>query len=399
MSNQGKGERDERALDALLVSQLRTDEVDSTDNEHLPQLSEADEAAILALGDDLVDRLLADEIGPAFEHFSEECAYEDTEENDCVELVGAGTSGLNRAAELDEETAQELNRRREAIVRQARAKQHGTQVDPSVSETATNVLKILGMWRLPVDPEAIAREEGIQLEPGRYGPEFDARIEYVRAAGRFVIYYAEPSRERPEGRVRFSLSHELGHYYLARHRELLLGGQTHDSVADYRSNDPLEREADEFAASLLMPKELFRKEVESFRQQVCDLSDLCRLAEDRVHASLTSTTRRYCESDVEACSVVFSVDSHVRWAVHSEDMRRMGMGYIQFGDRVPQQSRTASVWASGAVSACAEVTKGAVEPAVWYEHPHYTGKLWEEAMPLGNAGVVLTLLALEDQPD
>lgn len=399
MSNQHKGERDERALDALLVSQLRIDEVDNGSSEHLPQLSDADEAAITSLGDDLVDRLLAGETGPAFDRFDKGEKYFDQVEDDCTELIGAGPSGLNRAVELDEETTAELDRRREAIIANARKKQHGNQVDPTVIETATNVLKTLGMWQLPVDPEAIAREEGIQLEPGSYGPDFDARIEYLPAARKFVIYYAEPSSERSNGRVRFSLCHELAHYYLAHHRELLLSGQTHDSVVDYHSSDPLEREADEFAASLLMPKELFRKEVGNFSQRVCDISDICRLAADRVQASITSTARRYCESDVEACSVVFSVDGYVRWAIHSEGMRRMGMGYIQFGNRIPRQSRTSSVWTEGDISACAEVIKGTVEPSVWYERPRCEGMLWEEAMPLGSTGVVLTLLVLGDQSE
>ena len=60
------------------------------------------------------------------------------------------------------------------------------------AERSEEVLRTLGMWRVPVDPLAIAKEEGIELAPGRYGRQFDARIEYLPAIRRFVIYYQEP---------------------------------------------------------------------------------------------------------------------------------------------------------------------------------------------------------------
>ena len=42
-------------------------------------------------------------------------------------------------------------------------------------------------------------------------------------------------------------------------------------------------EADEFAASLLMPEEFFVKEVRRFRQGVCTLAEICRMADERFH--------------------------------------------------------------------------------------------------------------------
>ena len=73
------------------------------------------------------------------------------------------------------------------------------------AERSEEVLRTLGMWRVPVDPLAIAKEEGIELAPGTYGRRFDARIEYLPVIRRFVIYYQEPGPGRTDGRVRFSL--------------------------------------------------------------------------------------------------------------------------------------------------------------------------------------------------
>src|ERR1700722_19591124 len=106
----------------------------------------------------------------------------------------------------------------------------GEAVTPlDIEEEARTTLVALGMWRLPVDPMAIAKEERIELAPGRYGERFDARIKFLRAEKTFILSYREACLGLTEGRVRFSVGHELGHYYLLRHREFLLRGHRHCS--------------------------------------------------------------------------------------------------------------------------------------------------------------------------
>ncbi len=268
--------------------------------------------------------------------------------------------------------------------------------DPIAAE-AEGVLKALGMWKLPVDPFAVAKEEGIELAPGNYGHGFDARIEYLPMFKRFVVYYREPGPGRTMGRVRFSLAHELGHFYLPDHREELREGRMHNSESDFRSKHPREAQADEFAASLLMPQELFIAQVRRFRQHVCTLPEICKLAEEYFHTSVTSTARRYCQCDIEACSIVVSREGDVLWAMHSEDMRRLNMKYIQFGQAVPRMSKTAALWDRiGDSPEDLSAVEGAVESDVWFERPYYRKELWEEAMPLGYTGLALTYLTLED---
>src|SRR5262245_18103857 len=69
-------------------------------------------------------------------------------------------------------------------------------------ECAERVLKSLGMWRIPVDPFAILKEEGIELAPGAYGNKFDARIEYVKSDQLFIVYYKTPEHGPTPGRMR-----------------------------------------------------------------------------------------------------------------------------------------------------------------------------------------------------
>jgi hypothetical protein len=88
----------------------------------------------------------------------------------------------------------------------------------------------------------------IHLSPGFYGDRFDGRIEYYRDLDEFCIFYEHPASGRTEARVRFTIAHELAHFYLPEHRARLREGKWHNSVTDFASRDPREAEADEFAA-------------------------------------------------------------------------------------------------------------------------------------------------------
>ena len=263
-----------------------------------------------------------------------------------------------------------------------------------VETISAETLKSLRMWRVPVDPYLIAKEEGIELAPGEYGQGFDARIEFIPSAKTFILFFKSPGAGRTEGRVRFSLAHELGHYYIASHREYLLRGNNHNSVADFRSKDPREAEADEFAASLLMPHELFAGELKVRRLQSCTLKDLRRLADEVFKTSITSTVRRYCQFDWEACAMIVSKAGRVVWAFHSQSMRAIGMTFVAGGTAVATTTPTAKLLGKlkGTDNAFAE---GEVDAEMWYERP-YRRNLWEEAMPLGNTGLVLTFLVHDD---
>lgn len=265
-------------------------------------------------------------------------------------------------------------------------------VDP-VAQAAEQVLRDLGMWQLPVHPLRIADEEGIELVPSLYGHGFDARIEYYPVFDKFAIYYQVDGAFRSLGRVRFSLAHELGHFYLAHHREKLRAGHIHNSTADFTSKDPLEIEADRFAASLLMPKQLFISEVRGFRSGFCTLRDLRTLSE-RLMTSVTSTAIRYCDCEIDATTVVLSRDGVVLWTWASEDMRRLGMWFIRGGSRIPTRSRTNSLLGQVHAGLSDDYIEGQVDSSIWFDWPKGP-RLWEEAMFLGDC--VLTYLANVDR--
>lgn len=98
--------------------------------------------------------------------------------------------------------------------------------------------------QLPVDPLAIARAEGIKVEKLGLFEDFPYSGEYLRLEKLIRINEWEaPVRQR------FTLAHELGHYALGHDNA---PRDTPESFSS-RAKNPKEREANQFAAELLMP--------------------------------------------------------------------------------------------------------------------------------------------------
>ncbi|EFL9618700.1 ImmA/IrrE family metallo-endopeptidase [Citrobacter freundii] len=105
---------------------------------------------------------------------------------------------------------------------------------------------------LPVDPLKIAEAWGARVKALE-----DSDFNNEGLSGLAVIKNGEPriyfdSNEHPN-RQRFTIAHELGHHVLGHTKD----GEYHrDRARDYYTGAPLfsERQANQFAAALLMPK-------------------------------------------------------------------------------------------------------------------------------------------------
>jgi len=152
-----------------------------------------------------------------------------------------------------------------------------------------------------VSPEAIAHASGITLSFGGYGEGFDGMLEH--RSGRFHIFCNTDRVSFGDSpRARFTLAHELGHYYIDDHRRALASGAVapHPSQCDSESSVLAEQEADRFAASLLMPSGRFNALA---RRSARGLAGILALA-DAFKTSITSTAIRYAAADISPCAVV-----------------------------------------------------------------------------------------------
>jgi Zn-dependent peptidase ImmA (M78 family) len=112
----------------------------------------------------------------------------------------------------------------------------------------------------PVDPESLAKAEGIVVVRRRFEDADVSGILY-RDGNHHVIGV---NSAHPLVRQRFTIAHELGHRALHPGRELILDVPVRVNLRDKTSSmasDLEEIEANAFAASLLMPEQMIRDQL------------------------------------------------------------------------------------------------------------------------------------------
>jgi hypothetical protein len=160
-------------------------------------------------------------------------------------------------------------------------------------------------------PGPILEDSEITISYGRYSEAFDGMLEHKNL--RFHIYCNLDRVERQDSsRARFTIAHELGHYFMDEHRIALSSGRApaHPSKCEYESTLAVEREADHFASHLLMPTEPFKKMARAHKP---GLAGILAIAE-RFGTSVTSAAIRYAKEETVPCAVMkWSPDGSFQW--------------------------------------------------------------------------------------
>lgn len=177
-------------------------------------------------------------------------------------------------------------------------------VDPQRRQEIAELAEAVADEHCPrgqVEPAAVALARRITVSFGAYGEAFDGMLEHLD--GRFHAYVNADRVGRGDSpRCRFTLAHELGHFYIDEHRWALAGGQAgpHPSQCEYESPILPEQEADLFAANLLMPPRRF---IGAGKAAECGLGGVLALAAG-FGVSITAAAIQYAACDVRACAVV-----------------------------------------------------------------------------------------------
>lgn len=184
--------------------------------------------------------------------------------------------------------------------------------------TAKELVGRLGITALPVCPFEIAKKEGINVIAKEAGSAGVSGF-LVRVGNEFTIGYSQAITN--EGFIRFTVGHELGHYFLPGHPEALFphGDGVHESKSGFVSSNEYERQADHFAAALLMPRELFVRELRaagSGFEAVDRLSVQCK-------TSVTATAIRFAGFTDDAIAVIMSEGQSVKWCCLSRSLKEL----------------------------------------------------------------------------
>ncbi len=194
----------------------------------------------------------------------------------------------------------------------------------------THVLNaVFGADHFPIDVPAVAKEYTSQKFPddpivrvvGDDLPGFDGAL-FKAPAGKkgWGIFYND--RIRSEGRINFTLGHELGHYLL--HRILYPDGIRcgEQDVVQWDSEfGQIEHQANVFAANLLMPLDDYRRQIAPSVRVSLDLIAHCA---DRYRVSLIAATLRWLSYTQKRAVLVVSREGFILWARSSSAALKTG---------------------------------------------------------------------------
>jgi len=136
----------------------------------------------------------------------------------------------------------------------------------SIEKQTEVLLKQHKLFNVPVDVLSLAQNLGIIVEPKDLDDNISGFL--VKKEGKAVIGV---NQNHHEVRQRFTIAHEEGHYIL--HSETPLFVDDYKGSILYRSNSKSqnylkERQANMFAAALLMPKYLVSQELKKIPYQL-----------------------------------------------------------------------------------------------------------------------------------
>jgi Zn-dependent peptidase ImmA (M78 family) len=249
------------------------------------------------------------------------------------------------------------------------------------------------------NPTPILKDNRITISYGYYDTAFDGMLEHRKQ--RFHIYCnLDRVGNAKSPRARFTIAHELGHYFIDEHRNALSSGMVpaHGSQSEFESKLPVEREADYFASYLLMPSAEFDQMA---RRQKVGLAGILAIAK-YFNASVTSAAIRYVQTDIVPCVVVKWSPTHFQWQwISTEPFRARLRSVTRNLTSLPNDCPTRMAL-SGAESPSSGYFEAGTTAANWFPFLNDGDArnviLMEQAIKLGRFGVLTLLFPADFSP-
>jgi hypothetical protein len=134
---------------------------------------------------------------------------------------------------------------------------------------------------------------------------FDGALVRSSTGTKGIIYVKRSMKE--EGRKRFTIAHEIGHFILHADKKLSCSSSDIEGWTEDQENP--ERQADSFASELLLPSREVRERIGTQWPSFQVIENIAA----SFGASLTATARKYCDVTPHNCAIVWSVEGKIRW--------------------------------------------------------------------------------------
>lgn len=180
--------------------------------------------------------------------------------------------------------------------------------------------------------DKVLEEQKIYLHEDHYEDAFDGALVYDNK--KFHIHLnIDADNWIHTNRGRFTIAHELGHFFIIEHRENLKDGTYHFSNFSFNQKNIIEQEADYYASCLLFPETKFKnfcKEKPFNAQLITDISE-------SFQTSQIAAIRRYCEIGNIPILMVYSENNQVKYFKKSNDFPFINLRF-KIGQTPPKKS-------------------------------------------------------------
>lgn len=206
----------------------------------------------------------------------------------------------------------------------------------------------------------------------------------IRRTDRLKGVIAINSGTREEGRKRFAVCHEIGHFILPGHGTERCICKSEDIESWRRGAPEHEIEANEFASELLLPY----KEVEPFVNKKDLTIALAQLVSKEFQSSLTAASLKCVEVTEEKCAVVFSVAGSIKWSRRNDNFHY----FVRVNQKVSDESYAAQLFSRIHV----DEPFGAVPADAWLDSESLSSdaRIWEDSVFLPYYNSTITILTI-----
>lgn len=160
-----------------------------------------------------------------------------------------------------------------------------------IEEKAEEVLLENGFFSIGFDVKKLAKKLNVEVLPKKL--DDDVAGLFVRINGKPIISYNQ--NQKNKSRERFTIAHELGHFLLHSNKPIFIDKNPKVMFRNNASSSGeqlQEKEANHFAAALLMPKKLIKIEIDKMSNDIINpikyLSRLFKVSEQAMSFRLAN---------------------------------------------------------------------------------------------------------------
>ncbi|MCL6494213.1 MAG: ImmA/IrrE family metallo-endopeptidase [Ignavibacterium sp.] len=227
--------------------------------------------------------------------------------------------------------------------------------------------------------EEICNAEGLFIEE----VELNGLLGNIIYENNYGLILINKSISHP-GMKRFTITHEMGHFFLSKNSNINKHGCSYDSLSNYSENKNHEAEANRFATELLMHKPWFSRFIKNI--PVC--MDLIKQISEEFTVSLTAAAIRYAEIGQYPIAVIMSNDNLVQWAFINDSFP---CRYLPVGSPVPKESNAWDYFNSDEMS----TEEDLIQARCWFTEDFrcsQTTYFYEQSIAIPVTKSVLTIL-------